>query len=73
MRIRKTTKQHWQNGHQVRGIDFHTLNFSLFNYGVMISGSKLKNINIKLYHLIKDYRCKTVQDCFDDDTQGILN
>ena len=51
-------KKHWQNGHQVRGGWFHTLNFSFLSYGIMFSWGELPNgyrkdhLKIKLFKLI---------------------
>lgn len=42
--IFKTEKKHWVNGHQVRGGWFHTLNISLFGYGLQFAwGDKHEN------------------------------
>lgn len=51
--MKTTTKKHWQNGHQLRGGWFHTLNLSAFNYGVMLTWGTLPNtLTIQLFKLI---------------------
>jgi len=55
--MRKTEKNYWVNGHQVRGGWFHTFNVSLFGFGLMISwgkpptGEKIKN-RIMVFKLV---------------------
>jgi len=54
--MQKTEKKHWENGHQIRGGWFNTLNLSLFNIGLMIAWPSLENghgINLNFYKLIK--------------------
>lgn len=44
--MKTTEKRYWVNGHQVRGGWFHTLNMSLFYYGVMVSWGKTFKVEV---------------------------
>ena len=57
--MKKTERKHWQNGHQVRGGWFHTVNLSCYFFGVMLSWGELPNgyrnndaLEIEIFRLI---------------------
>lgn len=47
----ETEKKYWKNGFQVRGKNFYTITLSIFNLGIMLSGTKIIT-KIKSFHLL---------------------
>jgi len=49
-----TEKKYWVNGHQVRGVNFHTISLSAFGYGIMFCfGSTYKGVFIPYFNTYK--------------------
>jgi hypothetical protein len=66
--MKKTEKQYWVNGYQVRGKNFKTFTISIGNIGIMIS-----NNGISLYKLVPYIKYNTLEQVFESDWSGITN